>query len=535
MAELPACKSATPANEAAGTGKPVSPVPPRYWWLKRILIVSGAFLILLVGARLWWGWEANRQLQAEIDRIIAAGEPIYPADFDPPPMRLEENAAKLYLDAEATLNFGPTQGDFVSKFAGKYAQIRKRIDEVEPFVLANTKAFQLVHRAGERKKVDWGGRIRSPAINFLMPNLSAHRHMSKTLSITATYHAERGDDLEALTTLLDAFRFSKAIDHETFLIGHLVATACRALVVHDIEHVAPMLSISRETRERDPDSATTQRELVSLLITELLDDRSFQAALVRAMQTERMMMLDTVETVLRDGIRSLLSGGPTVTVPAHWLQRAMTFPLTPMLKLDALAGIRFQSALVDGAGKTNWPTARAGFPPDPSDWPQLERLTRPVSGVVIASLGRAVFLHFRLLAEMRMAAISLAIRLYEVDHGERPELLSELVPDYLSAVPFDPFARHDRPFGYLPDAPKPILYSVADNGTDDGGSYTVHSSGRLDRKSLDRPYFLDGDRPTRKRDADEHIDESSERDDDGDDVEGDRGDSDEDEPGQRKP
>ena len=131
VAELPTCESATHASEPAGTGKPVAPVPPRYWWLKRILIVSGTFLIVLIGVRLWWGWEANRQLQAEIDRITAAGEPIYPVDFDPPPMRPEENAAKLYLDAEAAPNLNPTQGDFVNQLASEYAEIRKRLDEVE--------------------------------------------------------------------------------------------------------------------------------------------------------------------------------------------------------------------------------------------------------------------------------------------------------------------------------------------------------------------------------------------------------------------
>lgn len=531
MAELPACESATHASEPVPTGKPVSPVPPRYWWLKRILIVSGAFLIVLVGVRLWWGWEANRRLQAEIDRIIAAGEPIYPADFDPPPMRPEENAAKLYLDAEAALNFGPTQGDFVSKFVGEYAEIGRRMDEVEQFVLANAKAFQLVRRAGELTKVDWGGRVRSPAINFLLPNLSMHRHMSKTLSITATYYAARDNDVEALTTLVDSFRFSEAIDRETFLIGHLVAMACRALVVRDLEYLAPTLAITQETRERTPGSTIALRELVCLLITELLDERSFQAAQVRWMQAERMIMLDMVQMLIRGdaGIGALASW--TFAPPPKW-ERVLAFPLTPMIELDALVGIRFGSAFVDGAGKPNWPSALATLPPEPSDWSPLERLTRPVSGIVISSLGRAVFLHFRLLAEMRMAAIALAIRLYEVDHGRRPDALAELVPEYLSAVPMDPLAADDRPIAYLPDAPKPILYSVGENGTDDGGSYALYASGGVDRRSLDRPFFLDGDRPTRRRESDDNAD-SSERDDDGDDVERDGRDSDEDEPAQR--
>ena len=134
-----------------------------------------------------------------------------------------------------------------------------------------------------------------------------------------------------------------------------------------------------------------------------------------------------------------------------------------------------------------------------------------------------------------MAAIALTIRLYETDHGRRPETLSELVPEYLSAVPLDPLAADDRPIRYLPNAPKPILYSVDENGDDDGGSYSIHSDGGFDRKSLDWPFFLNGDRPTRRRESQDNDDDSNERDDEGNDVEPDGRDADEDEPGEQKP
>lgn len=60
------------------------PIPPRYWWLKRIGVVCLALLLALAALRWWWGCDAHHRLQAEIDKIIAAGEPIYPQDFDPP-------------------------------------------------------------------------------------------------------------------------------------------------------------------------------------------------------------------------------------------------------------------------------------------------------------------------------------------------------------------------------------------------------------------------------------------------------------------
>lgn len=107
--DVPALQSAsmydaltTSAERPANTAQ-VRPVPVRYWWLKRILFGCGVILIGLVALRIWWGWEANRRLQAGIDGYIAAGEPVYPEDFDQSAVPDDQNAAKMYDDAAAAL------------------------------------------------------------------------------------------------------------------------------------------------------------------------------------------------------------------------------------------------------------------------------------------------------------------------------------------------------------------------------------------------------------------------------------------------
>jgi hypothetical protein len=67
-----------------------------------------------------------------------------------------------------------------------------------------------------------------------------------------------------------------------------------------------------------------------------------------------------------------------------------------------------------------------------------------------------------------MAAVLLALRLYQFDHdGRLPRKLEELSPAYLPAVPIDPFAADGRSLGWLPDAAPPRVYSVGQNGTDE--------------------------------------------------------------------
>lgn len=111
-----------------------------------------------------------------------------------------------------------------------------------------------------------------------------------------------------------------------------------------------------------------------------------------------------------------------------------------------------------------------------------------------------------------MAALALAIRLYELDRGRRPATLSDLVPDYVPDVPADPFTADNQPLPYLPDAERPRLYSVGPNGADDGGYYvmvlytqsmfmfagatppTVDYEGRvIDWAQSDIPFTLDGE------------------------------------------
>lgn len=83
-----------------------------------------------------------------------------------------------------------------------------------------------------------------------------------------------------------------------------------------------------------------------------------------------------------------------------------------------------------------------------------------------------------------------------LDHGRRPETLAALVPEYLPAVPRDPFRTDGGPIGYLRDDEVPRLYCVGSNGLDENGLLVWTSPTRLDRERSDWPtVFLDGRHP----------------------------------------
>jgi hypothetical protein len=57
--------------------------------------------------------------------------------------------------------------------------------------------------------------------------------------------------------------------------------------------------------------------------------------------------------------------------------------------------------------------------------------------------------YFRNLAERRITAVALACQLFRIDHAHWPERLEQLVPDYLTAIPLDPYHSDGRPTGYV--------------------------------------------------------------------------------------
>jgi hypothetical protein len=81
------------------------------------------------------------------------------------------------------------------------------------------------------------------------------------------------------------------------------------------------------------------------------------------------------------------------------------------------------------------------------------------------SVDRLLVDHYLLLATARMTQLFIALRCYQLEHGKLPDSLDDLAPEYLPAVPTDPFTG--RPFGYEPTGERPRIWSVGpDQKTD---------------------------------------------------------------------
>jgi hypothetical protein len=78
----------------------------------------------------------------------------------------------------------------------------------------------------------------------------------------------------------------------------------------------------------------------------------------------------------------------------------------------------------------------------------------------------------RMEAAGRVAVAAIALKRFELKHGKWPETLGELVQEFISTVPIDPY--DGKPLRYHANSDGTfLLYAVGDDGVDDGGDPTT--------------------------------------------------------------
>lgn len=81
----------------------------------------------------------------------------------------------------------------------------------------------------------------------------------------------------------------------------------------------------------------------------------------------------------------------------------------------------------------------------------------------------------RLEAQLRLTALHAALRLYINEHGAPPDALEALVPDFLPALPIDPFTGTS--LRYVRSKGDWTAWSVGENGIDEDGAKAILDDG----------------------------------------------------------
>lgn len=152
--------------------------------------------------------------------------------------------------------------------------------------------------------------------------------------------------------------------------------------------------------------------------------------------------------------------------------------VTELEKIDD-AGITWEEVL---RNENRFALHQLGKGFNPVTWVVTRRQTR-------SAKQRAELRDKRVSAHIRLLTAELAVRCYRSEQGRAPTGLQQLVPNYLQRVPADPFSG--TPLIYRPQGSDWLLYSIGEDGVDDGGKRVARSApGALTKGDIfyDSPY-----------------------------------------------
>lgn len=457
------------------------PIPPRFWWLKRISIVLGAYLLFLVIVRLGWAYYAESRLQSALATWRATGQPVSIEDFAPQPVPDKENGAWYLRQAMRKLATPAGMSNNIYWQALNVDAYGDGPREIEQIIAANTESLALLRAARACTESDWGYTLRSPLTTSMNFNWASERQLAQLARLAALRAQAMANDAEWVECTRDLLAFGRHMGHaEPFLIPYLTGMAIDGLATGRVQSFCFALRVGPGVTTA-PTVHLATRAQVDALIADLLDERHVSSAWSRSLYGERLLLLDAIQYPTA---RSMYWG----VLPQQLA--AGNLALGPGWKLGALGIMRRYSDLADAQPERLLPRmlAARGMTEASGLIPWLAR------GPYAASASPPAIYADRYLVQLavrRMAATGLAIRLHELERGQRPTRLPELVPDYLPAVPRDPLAIDGRALAYRPDAEPPVLYSVGENGRDDGGRPRADSA----HISLDQLFYLNGDPP----------------------------------------
>ncbi|MEN6424512.1 MAG: hypothetical protein ABFE13_04060 [Phycisphaerales bacterium] len=391
---------------------------------------------------------ANRRLEA----LRAAGQPTSLAELalrNKLPMGME-NAAAVYERAFAA--FVPPPEDANVPYVGRrYESPRRGVALSEPVakavvdcLAANEKCLALLHEAAAIPTCRYDYDYRQS-----YPHLSSLRSCVLLLRLADVHYAGRGDPNAVVTCVKDALSVGDSLQDEPLLMPYLVQQGCVSATIAGLEHALSWTGFT-DSQLKDLDAAFAAT--------------SDKIDLVQAMTTERCYMIDCV----RDP--SMLAG----------MGRGLVIFKFPGIRSQGIIDIvDYMNACVEAAGLP--PVQRVKRFGEIDGILYKSSILHVAAQMLVPAVARIEVLDSRARAHLDLAGTALAVERHRLATGNVPGQLADLVPKYMEQVPIDPF--DGQPIRYRRTEPGYVLWSVMDDGKDNGGK-------ERDEVGKDEPYDL---------------------------------------------
>ena len=418
------------------------------------LKVSHVLIILFlagVGVFAYFRFSLKSKLQSRIDAIRAAGYPVTCAELDkwykiPPNV---ENAAYTILDAFSYYNLWDKEKADSLLFVGQ-AKLPARTEPMDEEMKAliaqhitdNNEALKMLHAGAAIEHCRYPIDLNA-GFDATIPNLSEILEGVYLLKLEAVLYAEKGDSKSAICSIKSCFGIARSLATEPVTISQSVRSACQKLAVTTIEYCINRIKFTDEQLIELMDSVQNA-ERVSDISCALVGERCAGISFFR-----------DPFSVNPDFIRGI-SFRPILAF----------YNAIGMSDSDAIIYLDIMEGYINSTQLPYHKRLEAIWAIDA----RIQKTSKAhvLLHAIIPRLTGITFLGTRNFAQLLTARVGLAIERCRLATGKLPDVLSELVPVYLDAVPTDPYDGKDLRYEKL--GVGFVVYSIGEDLRDDGGS-----------------------------------------------------------------
>jgi hypothetical protein len=476
------------------------------------IVLSVAMLIAVLHHRL------RATTEAYIAELTAKGEPMALAEVIPPRIPPEQNSAPLFLKATALFDtnwnlLGSNPPPAMRMVAPGKAMIgwaqpdirtedgSNSWEEVEAALAEDGEAFKLLSQIGDHPKLDFDLHYRDGFDKLRLPHLPALKRSAQRLSAEAMDDLHRGDTASARKAISTTLALVNGVAHDRTIISELVRIAMAQIASSDVWEML------QSTNATDEQLAALQHDWTNL---EFIRGCEHALALERVLGeitigkwrssgSELQHHFDLMENFTDPGHQDTVFDKFKIRIKVLMWRYWWSYP-------DELCRLKGEQAILEAArsAETNYSYLKARLELED----KVQKLY-PATNEDVGWFGNPKDMDMRFMVSSSLPALSalfnkvmrveaarqvvvtaIALKRYQLKHGSYPADLISLVPEFVPSVPLDPVDA--EPLRYRPNATGTyLLYSIGENGVDDGGNPSLESgikSSRffwLDDRALD--------------------------------------------------
>ncbi|MGB7770193.1 MAG: hypothetical protein WBN22_15270 [Verrucomicrobiia bacterium] len=313
---------------------------------------------------------------------------------------------------------------------------------------------------------------------ILLPHLAALKRYAQVLQLRAVAELQNGQSDQALDDVKLALRLTDSTRTEPFLITHLVRIAMLQIMLQ------PVYEGLAEHKWSDAQLVELDSELAKM---DFLSDYD------TGMHGEMVLcQIGDIEYLRRhpEQIRNLsgeMDASPPVVariicrlIPNGWFYQNELRCTRPMMEFLSLANLDKKNVSPTAVRRADAAIEAGTKRSNPYNF--AERLFMPALGNALRKFSWGQ-------ESVDLARVAIALERYRLAHGEYPESLDALAPQFMETIPHDIIAGQpsqgsgpaSQPLHYWRTSDGQfVLYSVGWNETDDGGVVGFNKDGRMD-------------------------------------------------------